>query len=77
MREPTMRRPTVRRPADDYDGHPTRPLPRRLAAMSARNRIILALVGILVGVVLMFGGLKLVSDDVNQPNPPTPQPTGN
>jgi len=45
--------------------------------MSARNRIILALVGILVGVVLMFGGLKLVSDDVNQPNPPTPQRSGN
>jgi hypothetical protein len=71
-----VKRPTVRRPDEDYDGHPRHPLPRRLAAMSARNRIIVAVVGIVVGVVLMFGGLKLVSDDVNQPNPPTPQPSG-
>jgi hypothetical protein len=65
------RRP--RRGGDHDDDTPVRPLPRRLAAMTSRQRVALALVGIVIGVGLMFAGLKLLSDDVNQPAPPTSQ----
>jgi hypothetical protein len=58
------------------DRHKGRPLPRRLATMAPGNRFILALVGIVIGVVLMFLGLKIVSDDVNAPAPVPQQPSG-
>ena len=58
-------------PNPPEDDQPVHPLPRRLAAMSGRARVALALVGIVIGVGLMFASLKLVSDDVNSPNTPT------
>ncbi len=50
-----------RRPED-------RPLPPRLAALSPTKRLIVAVIGILVGFAIMVGGLKLLDDDVNRPS---------
>ena len=53
-----------------------RPLPPWLAALSPRQRLVLAGVGILVGFAIMIGGLKLLDTDVNRPtSDPTPQTT--
>ena len=64
----------------DRSDHPGRhgghPLPRRLESMAPGNRVLLALVGVVLGVVLMFIGLKIVSDEVNAPAPVPQQPTG-
>lgn len=65
----------------DHDGHDdgrgsTRPLPRRLEAMAPGHRVILAVVGILVGAALVFAGLKLLSDDVTGTDPVPQQQDG-
>ena len=68
-----MSRRTNRWSDEADDNTPVRPLPPRLAAMSSRQRVVLALVGIVVGVGLMFLGLKLVNDDVNPKPAPSSQ----
>ena len=60
-----------RRPED-------RPLPKALAALSPGARLLVVALGILVGLGLMAGGLKLIEDDANAPaSTTTTTPAGN